>query len=1294
MSSLPTKCPVGHIGIYYSERRSAAEGCKPCGDGYWADANTNTCNLCDPGYACPLGASRADPTDLETEGGYSCPVGYYCPQGTGYPIVCPVGTYNKHEGAFDLTGCSACEIDTFNDLEGQAGCFPCGPTAKATTGQNTCNCNGAHRAYMKRDGTCRCEPGYEFYKNGLDNSDIDSDQDCIQIVRPLCKPQEIRTEGGKCSSKSDCNECTYGGKKNPDTGVCFCENEPSIYEVCNADCRAATPKVTLNSDGKFEVKYPGKTASELVDFQSTSGYVGQVYCYSDLSCGVSTVEMSTSGVFQSNYQPNAILNQTTSGRRLESSSYLESPVYCLNLGETMVFSIPSSDHYPVYKKDSLLVSNSSADFGPFIELKNLIEDGSNISSFAYTFRDPGTYVFADKSNEDQILIVKVVNEYSTCSAPYIRERSPAALTIAGVNQDDNVTTEADWGMIGLVLAFITSFLAFLASIFYFHRRISIRRHKAKLQKIKEQLQDQSHLIELGENEILSDTSAFFKPRDDINPQLFHNIYAQLMDNYHSLKRQLEDKDKLDSSQVETLRKATESLKETVSQMLKGKKPEFVDLIFVREEPEASRPEQVLLDSASVLGPQMKRLDPDQKRQLMQEMEEQRLKLQAQMSEERVQAEQSLKGRLDERAKRRRTLLEEQQRLREKVEELTDKINRTTKESNMLVREAEKEFDSETRKAKEKVIGKPAKDLKRQLKEAISAEPYREAELSRAYDQELLAILRTLDESKRRQLRDLDRRLEERRAQRQAQARLRLRNTDQSKDVLAHTKMELEKIEKQLRLLEFIDCGDQASNLSTEDQLRLNLTPKPSGEASSPVDSSLNEAEEAAIAKRHDVAADEVTRNHEAQLQNLQAQRQKIGQSLSLASDSQRAELLKRLDDIDSQIERAKEQQIARQKQLLEERLQERRRLREMKRMQAERSVANQASDKATSEAQLRQIEELINSLPKNEKLDTARNVLADKHDKELVTFQRAQQEQGSLLQAEHLKDMLEEKAAAMRVIKEHFGGELDPVEQKRLVDSMLGKPDDDFDQRWQAYKRRCNDDLLALLERQLDELNQLMKRLGLENDPELNHKREELEGDFARRKQEMEDVVQRQLEALNRKQEELQAKKLVHQAEIAASQERLRKQAEVEWARKELEQKQREEREAMERKGKMTRKQIDELIKTHERELAQLEQAMMTEKERQQEAVRQKLKEKRERQAKLLDLPADMRALAPATVSLLQQWRRGYHTDTVELSDDLLAELLARVTRIEKIVKNVDATQFQETLGALDEARKLLANIS
>lgn len=1291
-SALPTNCPVGYIGLYYSERKSMYEGCKPCGDGYWADLSTNTCYLCYAGYACPGGASRPDPTDLDLYGGYVCPTGYYCPEGTGYPNVCPVGTYNKFVGATSAEDCLPCDIDTFQDIEGQAGCFKCGPTATASTGQITCSCNGDNRAYMKRDGTCRCQPGYEFFKNGLDNSDFDSDEGCIPIVRDICVAGQIRTEGGKCSSDTSCGECTYGGKKDPDTGTCFCDSEPTIYEVCNADCRANTPTVTLNSDGMFEVLYPGKSVPETVDYQSTDGYLGRIYCDSGLSCGISTVEMSEDGIFRSNYQPNAVLNQTsTSRRRMQSTTdYLTSPVYCLNLGETMVFSISSTDHYPVYKKDSLLISNSSADFGPFLELKSLMEEGSNITSFAYTFRDTGTFVFADSSNSDQITIVKVVNEFASCSEPKIRERSPAALTSTGVTQDTDITTEADWAMIGLVLSFIFAFLLFLACIFYFHRRIGKQQHKARLQKIKDQLEVNSKLIELGNDDILADTSSFFKPRADINPQLFYDIYSQLEDNYGALKKQLDNKDKLDNTQLQALQTATESLKDTVNQLLRGKKPDFSDDPFIIEaKPQEDAPEQLLRVTTNELGSKMRHLDPEQKKQLMQEMDEQRLKLQAQLSEERVSAQQNLKGRLEERARRRRELMDEKQRLKEREEELSLQISRTQKEADKFIREADREFDIEMRKAKEKIIGKPAKDLKKRFKDAVLQDPEREAELLRKYEQDLLLLEGTLDDNKRRQVSELERRLEERRAQRQAQARARLRNTEATSDELNRMRKQIDKVDKQLAVLESIDQGSQSANLAAENQGQVGL---PSGNVlQNATDSSLTFAEEASISKKYDIVADESIRNHESTLQSLQAQRQKIAQSLSSATDNQRADLLRMLDDIDSQIDKMKDQQMSRQKQLLEERLQERRRLREMKRMQAERDAERAQAEQVSSQDQISQIEDLINSLPKNEKLDVARNILADKHDKELLTMQRAQQEQASRLQADHLKEKIEEKAVAMRVIREQLGSELDSEEQKRLVDSMLGQPDTDFEQRWQAYKKRCNDDLLELLEKQLEEMNGLMRRLGLDNDPELTQKRSELEGDFEQRKREMEEYAQMQNEALNRKQEELQVKKQAQLADIAATQERLRKQTEVEQARRELELKQRIEREKLERQGNMTRKQIDDLIKIHENQIAQLEQAMMTEKERQQEAVRQKLKAKREQQQKLLDLPADMRSLAPATVSLLQQWRRGYHTETVELSDDLLGELLARVLRIEKIVKNVDATQFQETMAALNEARSLLA---
>jgi|JI10StandDraft_1071094.scaffolds.fasta_scaffold84118_4 hypothetical protein len=41
---------------------------------------------------------------------------------------------------------------------------------------------------------------------------------------------------------------------------------------------------------------------------------------------------------------------------------------CLELGETLIFTIDDYDHYPVYVKDSILNSNSEFDYGPFVDL--------------------------------------------------------------------------------------------------------------------------------------------------------------------------------------------------------------------------------------------------------------------------------------------------------------------------------------------------------------------------------------------------------------------------------------------------------------------------------------------------------------------------------------------------------------------------------------------------------------------------------------------------------------------------------------------------------------------------------------------------------------------------------------------------------------------------------------------------------------------------------------------------------------------------------------------------------------
>ena len=98
----------------------------------------------------------------------------------------------------------------------------------------------------------------------------------------------------------------------------------------------------------------------------------------------------------------------------------------------MVFAIESSDHYPVYEKDSLLNSNLDFDYGPFLELENVIKKGDvEIKSFAYTFREAGRYVFSDSSSDENVLLISVMDKGELCNEPYVREKSETTLPLFG-----------------------------------------------------------------------------------------------------------------------------------------------------------------------------------------------------------------------------------------------------------------------------------------------------------------------------------------------------------------------------------------------------------------------------------------------------------------------------------------------------------------------------------------------------------------------------------------------------------------------------------------------------------------------------------------------------------------------------------------------------------------------------------------------------------------------------------------------------------------------------------------------
>ena len=185
----PTYCPAlsatllycrgGWIAIPFTEdvenlRTSEDDSCQLCQSGYFTNDSLN-CYHCPAGYYCPEGTFNpyANP----------CEPGFYCPEASEAPSSCPPGTYGPSELATMLEDCLNCANNTYNNLEAQSACKPCGSSATSSDDAISCVCVGRNRQFFPSDGTCICYSGYVFYDEAdRRESEANSDLDCQPIV--------------------------------------------------------------------------------------------------------------------------------------------------------------------------------------------------------------------------------------------------------------------------------------------------------------------------------------------------------------------------------------------------------------------------------------------------------------------------------------------------------------------------------------------------------------------------------------------------------------------------------------------------------------------------------------------------------------------------------------------------------------------------------------------------------------------------------------------------------------------------------------------------------------------------------------------------------------------------------------------------------------------------------------------------------------------------------------------------------------------------------------------------------
>ncbi|XP_076833089.1 uncharacterized protein LOC143478045 [Brachyhypopomus gauderio] len=486
-SSAVLSCDGGFMPLNISGLRVSHDtSCIPCQAGTYrpSQAPHSHCITCPPGYHCPTG--------VDHYGGQSCPVGHVCPQGSSRPIPCPAGTYGNSTHAELLEECHQCPAGTFNHLQGQRACFPCGSSSMSARGATSCTCMGKNRAFQHSDGSCLCKAGYVFYDElDFKRSSADSVLDCQPEVNKRCGTGQVRLAlSQECVSplKHSCDlTCgPQGGSLDVYLGICDCQVYVSAEEVCNSSCVSTLPVLSARPSQPGQLLLRIKALDEDRIWSRMMNVLGPDSHVNHIG-NIHFVQFSTEGLFGWILKDTALIDtffsdpfevlnggQRTNRRKDGGETDLLSqplpripnPIACLSPTDMIVFQITINytdrlfSHFPVYQKDHLFSSNPAWDFGSFRRLGRLIKHSHfNSTRFAHVFSDPGQYVFTDSVVPDWSLVVVVRDVGTECDPTTFQPASPAQLVRHGLVRQQRLNLLPDWTAITGVLILLVVLVA-------------------------------------------------------------------------------------------------------------------------------------------------------------------------------------------------------------------------------------------------------------------------------------------------------------------------------------------------------------------------------------------------------------------------------------------------------------------------------------------------------------------------------------------------------------------------------------------------------------------------------------------------------------------------------------------------------------------------------------------------------------------------------------------------------------------------------------------------------------------
>lgn len=312
---------------------------------------------------------------------------------------------------------------------------------------------------------------------------------CLVQVDERCGASEVRLASSRrCvdSGYACTEECKgLGGQLSVEFGRCICNSYPSPVTLCDRDCQSTSPSVSIEN-------VQGTTYLSIIETSTSFSYSSPLFGTFGLSyynrvqhstqvCEFDSLGQVKGKIFRSTDDIFTQFAGTLSGfarRRRQTDTNtttdvadIDNPLLCLEIDEAVVFTISVNDndsyHYPVYVKDHLLNTNPGFDYGPFNQLENYIVTNVSVSNFVYVFTEAGTYVFSDSILQENELIIKVMEEGTSCERDgndyRVLPTSEQYLNEFGVTKSESQNQEPNFAVIFGVTA-ATVFIVILLII--------------------------------------------------------------------------------------------------------------------------------------------------------------------------------------------------------------------------------------------------------------------------------------------------------------------------------------------------------------------------------------------------------------------------------------------------------------------------------------------------------------------------------------------------------------------------------------------------------------------------------------------------------------------------------------------------------------------------------------------------------------------------------------------------------------------------------------------------------------